>query len=101
MVSKVEGKGPIDPPPPPLMPSCNVFYLMPSRVKQILFLVKFIYLQTSVDSYLITIFGNKLFTTHLLAILLYATNCRKVIYINYQKEYSKVRWSPHTPRLYA
>ena len=32
MLSKVEGKGPIDP-PPPLMPSCNFFYLMRSRVK--------------------------------------------------------------------
>ena len=33
---KVEGRGPIDPPPPPQkkMPSCNVFRFMPSRVKE-------------------------------------------------------------------
>ena len=31
-MSKVEGSDPIDP-PPPLMPSCDFFYLMPSRVK--------------------------------------------------------------------
>ena len=30
-MSKVEGKGPID--APPLMSSCDFFYLMPSRVK--------------------------------------------------------------------
>ena len=29
-MSKVEGRGLID--PPPLMPSCDFFYLMPSRV---------------------------------------------------------------------
>ena len=31
-MSKVEGRCPIDP-PPPLMPSCDFFYLMPPRVK--------------------------------------------------------------------
>ena len=30
MVAKVEGRGPVY---PPLMPSCDFFYLMPSRVK--------------------------------------------------------------------
>ena len=30
---KVEGKGPIDPTPSPLMPLCNFFRLMPSGVK--------------------------------------------------------------------
>ena len=32
MVSKVEGRGQIDPPPPSLMPSCNFSKLMSSRV---------------------------------------------------------------------
>ena len=31
-MSKVEGRGPITP-PPPLMASCNFFRLMPSQVK--------------------------------------------------------------------
>ena len=34
-MSKVEGRGPIDP-PLPLMPSCNFFSLMPSRVDRVL-----------------------------------------------------------------
>ena len=36
MMSKVEGRGPIDPPhPPPPMPSCDFFYFMPSGVKEL------------------------------------------------------------------
>ena len=38
-MSTVEGRGPIDS-PPPLIPSCNIFRLMPSRVGYVLISLK-------------------------------------------------------------